>query len=252
MYVSDIEEVVKLFRKSLVSTVDNDAVTGKANLTKTVRIEPKYSIVRKMDDLKEGSVDLTKDEIDYLKETIPDICSDYIHHNGRFFFIGYDVSTLVLCEKKPENAVIFDYNHTDFYNLSASVQAALTILESALYHYNQNCIYKDSNYTLIQPVEIPNEHYDNSCSLTKEESKELGKKQVAHNKKYHKKGFGYQGASPVSNFEVRFGACSIGSWCDCVCTACEKERNRLVNEGAPKKEIEKLEKQMTIEVRGIE
>ena len=62
--------------------------------------------------------------------------------------------------------------------------------------------------------------YDLNYSLTKEETDKMYEWRKKHNKKFHKRGFGYRGVSPVSNFEVRFGSCSIGMWCECVCLNC--------------------------------
>lgn len=44
--------------------------------------------------------------------------------------------------------------------------------------------------------------YDLNYSLTKEETDKMYEWWKKHNKKFHKRGFGYQGVSPVSNFEV--------------------------------------------------
>ena len=44
--------------------------------------------------------------------------------------------------------------------------------------------------------------YDVLYSLTKEETSKMCEWEKKHNKKFHKKGFGYQGAIAVSNFEV--------------------------------------------------
>ena len=68
--------------------------------------------------------------------------------------------------------------------------------------------------------------YNPSYSLTVEETDKMYEWEKKHNKKFHKKGFGYQGAIGISNFEVRFVSCSIGVWCECVCLNClEKMKN---------------------------
>ena len=88
--------------------------------------------------------------------------------------------------------------------------------------------------------------YDVNYSLTIEETDKMYEWQKKHNKKFHKKGFGYQGVSPVSNFEVRFGSCSIGTWAECVCLNCF---NKINNDN---KNVEKVRKLATFEVRELE
>lgn len=253
MNVNNIKEVLKLLKSTNVTESRRDPISGKIELAQTVRIDPKYSIVKKMTGLETGSVDLDNEEVAYLKDSIPEVCSDYIHYNGKFFFIDYKLKRLSLVEKPKENVVVFDYNHTDFDNLGDMVYAAANLIETGLLHYYRNSIYKDSRYTLVKTVEAPSDKYYHSYSMTKEESDKMFELRKTHNKKYHKKGFGYGGASPVSNFEVRFGACSIGTWCDCVCLECEKEYKRALEENPnDKKKLDKLKKQMTIEIRGID
>lgn len=85
-------------------------------------------------------------------------------------------------------------------------------------------------------------------SLTNKEVDKMYEWQKSHNKKFHKKGFGYQGVSPVSNFEVRFGSCSIGTWADCVCLKCLDDSEKIES---PKK-AEKMRKFAIHEIRGLE
>ena len=87
--------------------------------------------------------------------------------------------------------------------------------------------------------------YDVNYSLTIEETDKMYEWQKKHNKKFHKKGFGYQGVSPVSNFEVRFGSCSIGTWAECVCLAC---LNKINDDN---ENVEKVRKLATFEVREL-
>lgn len=252
MNVNSIKEVLNFLKSTNATEFRKNHISGKIELTQTVRIDSKYSIVKKMTSLETGSVDLDDEEVAYLKDSIPAICSDYIHYNGKFFFIDYDLKSLSLVEK-PKNAVIFDYNHTDFDNLGDMVSAAADLIEAGLSHYYRNSIYNDSRYTLTKTVEAPSDKYYHSYSMTKEESDKMFVLRKAHDKKYHKKGFGYGGASPVSNFEVRFGACSIGTWCECVCLECEKEYKKILEESSDdKKKLDKLKKQMTIEIRDID
>lgn len=93
-----------------------------------------------------------------------------------------------------------------------------------------------------------NKEYDSNYSLTKEETNKMYEWQKKHNKKFHKKGFGYQGVSPVSNFEVRFGSCSIGTWAECVCLNC---LNRLTLDDNVKN-AEKIRKSATYTIRELE
>lgn len=90
--------------------------------------------------------------------------------------------------------------------------------------------------------------FDVCYSLTFSETQSMFEWQRKHNKKFHKKGFGYQGVSPVSNFEVRFGACSIGTWVECVCLRCLEN---LKDEENPKK-IAKIKKSAMFTIRGLE
>lgn len=253
MNVNSIKEVLKFLKSADVTEFRKNHISGKIEIAHSVRIDSKYSIVKKMTSLETGSVDLDDGEVTYLKGSIPAICSDYIHYNGKFFFIDYDLKSLSLVEKPKENVVIFDYNHTDFDNLGDMVAAATELIETGLSHYYRNSIYNDSRYTLTKTVEAPSDKYYHSYSMTKEESDKMFEFRKAHNKKYHKKGFGYGGVSPVSNFEVRFGSCSIGTWCECVCLECEKEYKKALGENPDnKKKLDKLQKQMVIEVRGID
>lgn len=88
--------------------------------------------------------------------------------------------------------------------------------------------------------------YDVNYSLTIEETDKMYEWQKKHNKKFHKKGFRYRGVSPVSDFEVRFGSCSIGTWAECVCLNCLNKINDN-NEN-----VEKVRKLATFEVRELE
>lgn len=88
--------------------------------------------------------------------------------------------------------------------------------------------------------------YDVNYSLTIEETDKMYEWQKKHNKKFHKKEFRYRGVSPVSDFEVRFGSCSIGTWAECVCLNCLNKINDN-NEN-----VEKVRKLATFEVRELE
>ena len=84
--------------------------------------------------------------------------------------------------------------------------------------------------------------YDVLYSLTKEETGKMHEWEKKHNKKFHKKGFGYQGAIAVSNFEVRIGTCSIGTWIDCVCLDCFKKYESNKDNLSEKKNEKELAK----------
>lgn len=122
-----------------------------------------------------------------------------------------------------------------------------------------------------EPVE-----YVRSYSLTPKEVDKKNTWEVEHNKKYHKKGFGYQGAISTSNFEVVFGDTSIGSYSEDRCVKCYEEYLKKKKETEAKriefrdnsdeskestlaKELKALDKEQdrlynkaTFEIRGID
>ena len=71
-----------------------------------------------------------------------------------------------------------------------------------------------------------------------------------HNKKYHKNGFGYQGVSPVSNFEIRFGLCSIGTLAECICINCLKKYEEKVR--LSKEKIDKYSEKYSYTIRELD
>ena len=73
MDVNSIEEVLKFLKSTKATDVRKNPVNGKMELTQTVRIDSKYSIVKKMTSLETGSVDLDDEEIaDNEKGFVPD------------------------------------------------------------------------------------------------------------------------------------------------------------------------------------
>ena len=89
--------------------------------------------------------------------------------------------------------------------------------------------------------------YNLDYSLTVDEVKKMDEWERKHNKNFHRKGFGYRGVSPVSNFEVRFSTCSIGVWCDCVCLECLRELENTTDE----EKAEKLRKTSSYTIREL-
>lgn len=171
------------------------------------------------------SFDLNEKECEYLRDVIPESYSDYVHYRGNFYIIDYGIGKAGHVEKEQidEKVKIFDFSHDDLDTLAFSVAAAANLLAHALDTYERNSVYDEFNYSIIKEIERPNSAYSKYYSLSAEQEKSVNEWKHIHNKKYHKKGFGYQGASPVSNFEVRFGACSIGDWANCVCLNCLKK-----------------------------
>ncbi len=192
------------------------------------------------------SFDLNEKECEYLRDIIPASYSDYVHYRGNFYIIDYGIGKAGHVEKEQidKNVKTFDFSHTDLDSLAVSAAAAANLLTQALERYERNSAYDEFNYSIIKELERPNSAYGKHYSLTAEQEKAVEEWKHLHNKKHHKKGFGYQGASPVSNFEVRFGACSIGDWEECVCINCLKK----ANEETDQKKKEKILKNAKFEI----
>ena len=192
------------------------------------------------------SFDLDDKECEYLRDIIPASYSDYVHYRGNFYIIDYGIGKAGHVEKEQiaENVKIFDFSHTDLESLATSAATAANLLTQALERYERNSTYDEFNYSIIKEHEKPNSAYSKYYSLSAEQEKSVEEWQHIHNKKYHKKGFGYQGASPVSNFEVRFGACSIGDWAECVCLNCLKK----AEEETDQKKKDKIKKMAKFEI----
>ena len=147
-------------------------------------------------------------------------------------------------ERINEQVKIFDLDRYNLDSLERRLTVAAVLIDDAIESYSKGCEYNENNYTRIKEVETPNEKYDAVYSLTKEQTAKMNEWKHIHNKKYHKKGFGYQGASPVSNFEVRFGTCALGSWAECVCLECMEYAKKETDN----KKISKLKKKASFEI----
>ena len=246
---NEIKETSKILENSNYDHMEINEVTHKIETVRTAFLENKYTLLNKMENAKGNPFTITTDEKEYLKSIIPCICNDYIHYYGDFFKIDYENNQIIPIESIDEGCIAFDYNTRLFDNLMISVRAASDILSSALTNYTQNCTYQNGKYTIIKQDYKSNIHP--SYSFSKDEINKMDEWESKHNKKFHKKGFGYQGVSPVSNFEVRIGSCSIGMWADCVCTKCKKEVELLKSSGNIKK-AEKLDKDSSYTLREID
>lgn len=80
--------------------------------------------------------------------------------------------------------------------------------------------------------------YCRSYSLTNEDVKKMDDWITKHDKKHHKKGYGYQGAVGVSRHYVEFMSTSIGVGADCVCKECNKKYEKT------KQDLEEVKKEL--------
>lgn len=196
-------------------------------------------------------IELSERDMNLVKELIPEDFSDYVYYRGHFYFANFDLKELVLTSKDKidPKVKIFDFEkYNRFNNLNSSARAALDILVNAFDEYEKVVTYKESNYVIEKEVETPNEHFDYSYSLTKEQGEKIGEWKDKHFKKYHK--IKYKGAIGVSDFELRFRATSIGTYAECVCTECEKEYEKL-KDTDPRK-AEKIKGRMSITAKGLD
>ena len=194
----------------------------------------------------EDSFNLDKDAVEWLLNTVP---SQYIidnklviYRNDKFWTFDFKMLKATCSKDEPAVDYIYDMNKDFIGRFAAGITTAVELLKREVKEYEENCKYEHSNYSKVERVEIPNSTYDYAYSLTNEESKKMAEWQAKHFKKFHKPV--YQGAISVSNTEVRFRATSIGVYCDCVCTECEKEYEKTGNE--------KIKKNMFYEVRKLE
>ena len=202
---------------------------------------------------------ITEKDEKFLEGFIP---KQFVHDNTINFygpkntFWKLDLKTKVCTpysEIQPGFGPIFDLNRSRFDLLGSSAGSAVLLLQEAMESYEHSCLYDENNYSIEKEVQPPNEKYDSSYSLTKEESAKMNEWTSKHMKKYHKQWFKeYHGASPVSPIEVRWGSCSIGTYADCVCTLCEKAYNMNAHELENEKEAEKIKKNMSYNLRPIE
>ena len=65
--------------------------------------------------------DLTDNDIEFLKDVIPDDSfSDYIHHTGVFYFINYNLKRAIVTDKAKidfDKIKVFDWAHAAFDSL---------------------------------------------------------------------------------------------------------------------------------------
>lgn len=80
--------------------------------------------------------------------------------------------------------------------------------------------------------------YCRSYSLTNEDVEKMDNWIAKHDKKYHKKGYGYQGAVGVSRHYVEFMSTSIGVGADCICEECNKKYEKI------KQDLEEAKKEL--------
>ena len=194
--------------------------------------------------------DLTDNDIEFLKDIIPDDSfSDYIHYKGVFYFINYGLKRAIITDKSKIDfgkIKVFDWTHAAFDSLGKNVRAAYDLIENALDDYDNSCIYDPNNYTIVKevPVDI-SPTFDINYSLTKDQTEAMREWQNKHYNKYHKNYAKMQkSVSPMSIFSVKFESCSIGSWANCICSKCMEAADTETNE----KKKEKLKKQGTYEI----
>lgn len=199
----------------------------------------------------EEIIEISEKDMNLIKELIPEDFSDYIYYRGHFYFANFDLRELVLTSKDKidPKVKIFDFEKYNRYsNLKSTARVALDILVNAFDEYEKVVTYKESNYVIEKEVQTPNDHFDYSYSLTKEQGEKIGEWKEKHFKKYHK--IRYKGAIGVSDFELRFRATSIGTYAECVCTECEKEYEKL-KETEPRK-AEKVKERMRITAKELD
>lgn len=199
----------------------------------------------------EKTIELSEKDMNHIKDVIPEGFSDYIYYKGHFYFANFDLKELVLISKDKidPRAKIFDFEKYNRHNnFLFTARAALDLLVNAFDEYEKTVTYKESNYVIEKEVETPNEHFDYSYSLTKEQGEKIGEWKEKYFKKYHK--IRYKGAIGVSDFELRFRSTSIGTYAECVCTECEKEYEKL-KDTDPKK-AEKVKELMSITAKELD
>lgn len=69
----------------------------------------------------------------------------------------------------------------------------------------------------------PDSEYHPLYSLKKSEVDEAENWEMEHSKKFHKKGYGFQGAVGVSRYRISFFPTSIGVGCNNICEICYKK-----------------------------
>jgi hypothetical protein len=221
-------------------------------LNSSLDIKTFFNMIKNINASDSIMYNMTENEAAFLHSTIPESFDHYFHHLGKFY--GFDLGAGIISKlseaPKNEELKIFDFDRYSITRLNNKLKLVEQELENIYKEYEKESVYNKLNYTYVETIEKPNEKYSRHFALTKEDDDKIFAWQEEHNKKYHKRGFGYQGASPVSNFEIVFGSCSIGDWCDCVCTKCQETAKTLV-ETNPRKAA-KIEKQSKFKVFTID
>lgn len=174
----------------------------------------------------------------------------YYHYNGEFYMFRYkkrliseqDLTLwdLTLLKEKPDipdNEIVDFSDYKQVFDTFDQLSVTLSKAASLLYNYSHDLEYRPEKYKKIVEVEkiVPDKDlYDPELSITREDSEKVNKWMKAHMEKFHPKGLGYQGATPVSNFELRKGWTGIGPWCDMVCTLCLEKAEKLKGKKAKK------------------
>ena len=170
----------------------------------------------------------------------------YYHYNGEFYQFGYKerpnvkLWDLTWLKEKPDvpNDKIVDFSdYKQVFDIFDQLSVTLSKAASLLYNYSHDLEYHPEKYKKIVEAEkiVPDKDlYDPELSITRKDSEKVNKWMKAHMEKFHPKGLGYQGATPVSNFELRKGWTGIGPWCDMVCTLCLEKAEKLKGKKAKK------------------
>lgn len=187
----------------------------------------------------------------------------YYHFNGEFYQFGYKerpnnvkLWDLTWLKDKPDvpNDKIVDFSsYSNVASAMDQVSLFLTMAVETLNTYSTELEYHPNKYEKIVQVDkvVPDKDlYDPDLSVSREDSERVNKWMKKHDEKYHPKGLGYQGCTPVSNFEMRKGWTGLGAWCDMVCTCC-LDRAKELEEAGKKDEAEKLKKDATFEIEEI-
>lgn len=230
---------------------------GKYKSVKTLDFDCDFDLIKKLH--KGETFNLSDENIEFIKNFIPEKfyekdCVAFYAWNNHFWVADLKKKECTVTDYKPTFKHVFDFLRCRLNLLSKTATIAFDTLKEALDTYEEFCEYDPSLYsiTVEKEVQTPNETFDYSYSLKKEEVKSMREWQNIHMKKYHKDyNKQYHGASPVSPFEVRFGICSLGSYADCFCTICERDYKTCMNKDLVK-DAERIEKRMKFEVKPLD
>ena len=186
----------------------------------------------------------------------------FYHYNGEFYKVGYkerkdvklwDLTWLKEQPDVPDDKIVDFSNYSGIASAMDQVSLFLTMAVETLNNYSHDLEYCPSKYEKIVKVDkiVPDKDlYDPELSVSREDSDKVNKWMKKHDKKYHPKGLGYQGCTPVSNFELRKGWTGLGAWCDMVCTHCLDRADELEEQG-DKKAAEELRKDARYQIEEI-